>query len=59
MQLTIKEYAKRKGIGKGYIHRLVRDFDNKKHLLSDVSKVTKKIDAFGTEYYVLTVKQIK
>lgn len=56
MELTIKQYADSKNIGKGYIHRIVRNFKTKGYLLADVASVKQKTDAFGTKYYVLKMK---
>ncbi len=57
MDLTIKEYAEKRGIGKGYIHRLVQN--GSLHLLKDVKAIQKKKDKFGTEYYILKMRPVK
>jgi hypothetical protein len=57
MELTVKQYAEKRGINKGYISRIVRD--RKLHLMSDVAKITKKTDAFGTMFYLLKMKPTK
>lgn len=55
-QLTVKQYADKKGIGKRYIQHLLKSFEQKKHLLPDVEKVELRTDIHGTKYYVLFVR---
>jgi len=57
MELTVKQYAEKRGINKGYISRIVRD--KKLHLMPDVVSISKKIDAFGTSFYSLKMKPTK
>lgn len=54
MELTVKQYAEKKGIKKGYISRIVRE--RKLHLMQDVSKIVTKTDNFGTVFYCLKLK---
>jgi hypothetical protein len=53
-ELTILQYAKKRGINKAYISRIVRQ--GKLHLLDGVQSIEKRELPTGQNYYVLIMK---
>lgn len=54
MEISIKQYAQARGIGKGYIHKLVRD--HALHLMPEISEIKQYALPTGGHYYMLVVR---
>jgi len=54
MEISIKQYSILRGIGKGYIHKLVRD--HALHLMPEISEIKCYALPTGGHYYMLVVK---